>query len=183
MMSSSSFSSLSQMSSSPSLSSSSSFSNEHTTINNHESITNDVSPNSSNNSTFSNSSSTDEIMEIMDQEWIKVLITVFTASIMIFIIVAAIFGNLLVIISVMRVRKLRYGLILIINVHNLCFSESIYNESILEVANKRYYRWIWRYLNFFWQNSLTQLNITVYFYNANVEKILLKFHTISTNLL
>ncbi|CAG9809871.1 unnamed protein product [Chironomus riparius] len=97
-------SSLSQMSSSPSLSSSSSFSNDHITINNHELITNDTLPNSTINSIFSNSSSTEEIM---DQEWIKVLITVFTASIMIFIIVAAIFGNLLVIISVMRVRKLR----------------------------------------------------------------------------
>lgn len=45
--------------------------------------------------------------EMTDQEWIKVLITVFSAFIMIFIIMAAIFGNLLVIISVMRVRKLR----------------------------------------------------------------------------
>lgn len=45
--------------------------------------------------------------EEMDQEWINVLITIFAASIMIFIIVAAIFGNLLVIISVVRVRKLR----------------------------------------------------------------------------
>ncbi|CRK89466.1 CLUMA_CG003205, isoform C [Clunio marinus] len=45
--------------------------------------------------------------EMIDQEWIKILITAFTASLMIFIIIAAIFGNLLVIISVMRVRKLR----------------------------------------------------------------------------
>lgn len=44
---------------------------------------------------------------MMNQEWIKILITVFAASIMIFIIIAAIFGNLLVIISVIRVRKLR----------------------------------------------------------------------------
>lgn len=51
-----------------------------------------------------NTTSTDVIP---DQEWIKVLMTVFSAFIMIFIIVAAIFGNMLVIISVMRVRKLR----------------------------------------------------------------------------
>lgn len=127
----SSSSSLSQMSSSPSLSSSSSFSNEHITINNHELITNDTLPNSTINSIFSNSSSTEEIM---DQEWIKVLITVFTASIMIFIIVAAIFGNLLVIISVMRVRKLRYGLILIIMSTNFIFFLSIHNESILWIV-------------------------------------------------
>lgn len=44
---------------------------------------------------------------VVEQEWIKTLITVFSAFIMIFIIIAAIFGNLLVIISVMRVRKLR----------------------------------------------------------------------------
>lgn len=54
-------------------------------------------------SNFSNTSTE----EMVDQEWIKVLITVFSAFIMIFIIIAAIFGNLLVIISVMRVRKLR----------------------------------------------------------------------------
>jgi hypothetical protein len=42
-----------------------------------------------------------------DQEWINLWVTIFSAFIMIFIIVAAIFGNLLVIISVMRVRKLR----------------------------------------------------------------------------
>lgn len=43
----------------------------------------------------------------LNDEWIDIIITIFKASIMIFIIVAAIFGNLLVIISVMRVRKLR----------------------------------------------------------------------------
>lgn len=41
------------------------------------------------------------------EEWMSVIVLIFTASIMIFIIVAAIFGNLLVIISVMRNRKLR----------------------------------------------------------------------------
>ena len=41
------------------------------------------------------------------EEWMSTLMLIFSASIMIFIIVAAIFGNLLVIISVMRNRKLR----------------------------------------------------------------------------
>lgn len=41
-------------------------------------------------------------------DWLDVVYLVFTASLMLFIIIAAIFGNLLVIISVMRVRKLRY---------------------------------------------------------------------------
>lgn len=59
------------------------------------------------NATISNISNTTSTEEMMDQEWIKILITVFSASIMITIIIAAIFGNLLVIISVMRVRKLR----------------------------------------------------------------------------
>jgi hypothetical protein len=59
----------------------------------------------SNSTTIRNPSNSTE--EMTDQEWIKVLITVFSAFIMIFIIIAAIFGNLLVIISVMRVRKLR----------------------------------------------------------------------------
>ncbi|XP_011186052.2 octopamine receptor beta-2R [Zeugodacus cucurbitae] len=40
-------------------------------------------------------------------EWFDVVFLVFKASLMLFIIIAAIFGNLLVIISVMRVRKLR----------------------------------------------------------------------------
>ncbi|XP_069962224.1 octopamine receptor beta-2R [Bactrocera oleae] len=40
-------------------------------------------------------------------EWFDVVYLVFKASLMLFIIIAAIFGNLLVIISVMRVRKLR----------------------------------------------------------------------------
>jgi hypothetical protein len=82
------------------------FHNGHNqTIN--ESVTEATYPNSSATiSNFSNTTSTDELM---NQEWIKILITVFSASIMIFIIIAAIFGNLLVIISVMRVRKLRYG--------------------------------------------------------------------------
>lgn len=40
-------------------------------------------------------------------DWLDVVYLVFTASLMLFIIIAAIFGNLLVIISVMRVRKLR----------------------------------------------------------------------------
>ena len=57
------------------------------------------------NTTINPSNITSE--QMMDQEWIKILITVFSAFIMIFIIIAAIFGNLLVIISVMRVRKLR----------------------------------------------------------------------------
>lgn len=46
--------------------------------------------------------------DLMDhQDWMKILIHIVSAAIMIFIIMAAIFGNLLVIISVMRVRKLR----------------------------------------------------------------------------
>lgn len=61
-----------------------------------------------NNTTITNPSNTTTTDEIADQEWIKILMTVFSAFIMIFIIVAAIFGNLLVIISVMRVRKLRW---------------------------------------------------------------------------
>ncbi|XP_017479047.1 PREDICTED: octopamine receptor beta-3R-like [Rhagoletis zephyria] len=40
-------------------------------------------------------------------EWFDVVLLVLKASLMLFIIIAAIFGNLLVIISVMRVRKLR----------------------------------------------------------------------------
>lgn len=89
---------------SPKLSSSSSFNNEQIlTIN--ELVTDAVTFSNS-NATISNFSNT-STEEMMDQEWIKVLITVFTAFIMIFIITAAIFGNLLVIISVMRVRKLR----------------------------------------------------------------------------
>lgn len=88
---------------SPRLSSSSSFNNEKIlTIN--ELVTDVTFSNS--NTTISNFSNT-STEEMMDQEWIKVLITVFSAFIMIFIIIAAIFGNLLVIISVMRVRKLR----------------------------------------------------------------------------
>lgn len=43
----------------------------------------------------------------IDNDWLDVLILIFKASIMISIIVAAVFGNLLVIISVMRNRKLR----------------------------------------------------------------------------
>lgn len=43
----------------------------------------------------------------IDNDWLDVLLLVFKASIMISIIVAAVFGNLLVIISVMRNRKLR----------------------------------------------------------------------------
>lgn len=87
---------------SPRLSSSSSFNNEkYSTIN--ELVTDGTFSNSNTISNFSNSIAE----EMMDQEWIKVLITVFSAFIMIFIIIAAIFGNLLVIISVMRVRKLR----------------------------------------------------------------------------
>ena len=42
-----------------------------------------------------------------ESEWIDVVILVLKSSIMILIIVAAIFGNLLVIVSVMRHRKLR----------------------------------------------------------------------------
>ena len=56
------------------------------------------------NETFNN-----RILNIDEGEkWINLLVLIFTASIMIFIIVAAIFGNLLVIISVMRNRKLRW---------------------------------------------------------------------------
>lgn len=44
---------------------------------------------------------------VKEQDWIDVLFFVFKASIMISIIIAAVFGNLLVIISVMRNRKLR----------------------------------------------------------------------------
>lgn len=105
--------SLSQSSSSSQLlsSSPSAYNNDHHIPKNCAWITNDTVLNDYNNITNNCSNSNTE--EIMDQEWIKILITVFTASIMIFIIVAAIFGNLLVIISVMRVRKLRYGLIII----------------------------------------------------------------------
>lgn len=42
-----------------------------------------------------------------DSDWLDVLMLIMKASIMISIIVAAVFGNLLVIISVMRNRKLR----------------------------------------------------------------------------
>lgn len=45
--------------------------------------------------------------QIADEDWLDILILIFKASIMISIIVAAVFGNLLVIISVMRNRKLR----------------------------------------------------------------------------
>lgn len=86
---------------SPRLSSSSSFTTE-----NIQTISEMVSAVSNSNTTISNFSNT-STEEMMDQEWIKVLITVFSAFIMVFIIMAAIFGNLLVIISVMRVRKLR----------------------------------------------------------------------------
>lgn len=110
---------------SPGLASSSSLDNEqiHTTI--REMALEAVSYS---NATISNISNT-STDENADQEWFRVLITVFSAAIMvrnsirstrlnfvikcnlfprqIFIIIAAIFGNLLVIISVMRVRKLR----------------------------------------------------------------------------
>ncbi len=46
-------------------------------------------------------------LQLSENEWFDVTILVLKASIMILIIVAAIFGNLLVIVSVMRVRKLR----------------------------------------------------------------------------
>lgn len=42
-----------------------------------------------------------------ESDWLDMLILILKASIMISIIIAAIFGNLLVIISVMRNRKLR----------------------------------------------------------------------------
>lgn len=48
-----------------------------------------------------------ENSKLNENEWFDVTILVLKASIMILIIVAAIFGNLLVIVSVMRVRKLR----------------------------------------------------------------------------
>lgn len=90
---------------SPKLPSSSSFNNEQILTINELDVTERTF--SYSNATISNFSNTNSTEEMMDQEWIKILITVFTASIMIFIIIAAIFGNLLVIISVMRVRKLR----------------------------------------------------------------------------
>lgn len=44
---------------------------------------------------------------VTDDQWLSTTLLVLQATIMISIIVAAIFGNLLVIASVMRVRKLR----------------------------------------------------------------------------
>jgi hypothetical protein len=55
-------------------------------------------------SSSSNSSNSDYSE---NEDWIDVTLLILKASIMIFIIIAAIFGNLLVIVSVMRVRKLR----------------------------------------------------------------------------
>lgn len=43
-----------------------------------------------------------------DKHWLDIILLILKATIMILIIMAAIFGNLLVIISVMRHRKLRY---------------------------------------------------------------------------
>lgn len=56
-----------------------------------------------------NSSTTNGVAETTADEgkWYDVVLLVLKASIMIMIIVASIFGNLLVIVSVMRVRKLR----------------------------------------------------------------------------
>lgn len=58
------------------------------------------------NSTISQANSTIE-SDKEEQQWIDVLLLVFKASIMGLIIIGAIFGNLLVIVSVMRHRKLR----------------------------------------------------------------------------
>lgn len=44
---------------------------------------------------------------VKENDWMDISFTVLKASLMISIIVAAVFGNLLVIISVMRNRKLR----------------------------------------------------------------------------
>lgn len=88
---------------SPKLSSSSSFNNEQIKTIIKRAADTFSQPNATISSNISNTSTDD----MMNQEWIKILITVFAASIMIFIIIAAIFGNLLVIISVIRVRKLR----------------------------------------------------------------------------
>lgn len=56
---------------------------------------------------ISSSSNSSNIENSNNEDWIDVVFLILKASIMIFIIIAAIFGNLLVIVSVMRVRKLR----------------------------------------------------------------------------
>uniref|UniRef100_A0A1A9WGM8 G-protein coupled receptors family 1 profile domain-containing protein n=1 Tax=Glossina brevipalpis TaxID=37001 RepID=A0A1A9WGM8_9MUSC len=48
-----------------------------------------------------------EYSDLETSDWLDDALLVLKASVMLFIIIAAIFGNLLVIISVMRVRKLR----------------------------------------------------------------------------
>lgn len=68
-------------------------------------IANDLSTTAASMMTFSVASST--VATDIEQSWLEFLFVLFKASIMISIIVAAVFGNLLVIISVMRNRKLR----------------------------------------------------------------------------
>lgn len=58
-------------------------------------------------SNISNGNISSSDQSFVDEEWTDVVLLVLKASIMVFIIIAAIFGNLLVIISVMRHRKLR----------------------------------------------------------------------------
>ena len=59
------------------------------------------------NSNISNINDSVSDQNNVNEEWTDVVLLVLKASIMVFIIIAAIFGNLLVIISVMRHRKLR----------------------------------------------------------------------------
>ncbi|XP_059608992.1 octopamine receptor beta-2R-like isoform X2 [Phlebotomus argentipes] len=58
-------------------------------------------------STLSSSNATKELEEELSEPWIEITLLILKATIMIFIMVAAVFGNLLVIASVMRHRKLR----------------------------------------------------------------------------
>uniref|UniRef100_A0A1B0DQ68 G-protein coupled receptors family 1 profile domain-containing protein n=1 Tax=Phlebotomus papatasi TaxID=29031 RepID=A0A1B0DQ68_PHLPP len=59
-------------------------------------------------STLSSSNTTRELEKELTEPWIEITLLILKATIMIFIMAAAIFGNLLVIASVMRHRKLRY---------------------------------------------------------------------------
>lgn len=61
-----------------------------------------ASPTTDLNATFGSA-----VMDDSDNEWVDNVVLIFKASLMLFIMIAAIFGNLLVIISVMRNRKLR----------------------------------------------------------------------------
>lgn len=58
-------------------------------------------------STLSSSNTTRELEKELTEPWIEITLLILKATIMIFIMAAAIFGNLLVIASVMRHRKLR----------------------------------------------------------------------------